>query len=665
MNSSIKNIYIITFAFLFLGNAAALNAAYFSRTAASGGGIAADTLEGSLDFWATEHIHQRRYLPKGEPFRTPHRWQQLYFGLSSGLYGLTDKEWKQTNVPVALSLGYEFNRHSGLRLSGTYVQIPRKHTRADLQSFGVDLDYMFNLTNYLYGYNPRRVFNFGLVPGIGFIYARRHNEHSATLKAQLGLHLGFFLGQTTELYAEPWFGLTDDKVNLSTNNPAAYDVLYGLRVGAAVRLRPHNRSNIPDSTNHKPFFEFSQGLIVPLDLAKHSTHTLGTGYQVSIGEWINPAFGLRLGFAGSQFYWDAIPTKEVVVDGIQVHSSYDRWQSGAYLAGRLEALFNPLNFGRHREGQRTVDLNIALGAELGWLIKYGVPKAADGLKKYYYGLTAAPQVLYRFDPRNSIFVEPRLTLINYSVPYSNSDGSKAYSDKIITVHAGVRIQPLARWERPAKPGDFHPRLWISAAAGAMRHIHPNKLLGDGHFNASLQVGAAYEFGRMAGLRLRAEYLRYGFNQRQGYYVHDFGDPIKYTAMFRNTYNFLSAKLGYLLNMNTLLQGYQERRRMNIFLEAGPMYSWNLHRNYQFNEGELPAGEDISVIDNFSHINNSFGIFGSVLADVRVNDNWSVQAQTEMSVHTRTNFFNRGFAAAMGNWSIQLSLGAAYQIPLNK
>ena len=205
----------------------------------------------------------------------------MYFGLSSGLYGLTDKEWQQTNVPVALSLGYEFNRHSGLRLSGTYVQIPRKHTRADLQSFGLDLDYMFNLTNYLYGYNPRRVFNFGLVPGIGFIYARRHNEHSATLKAQLGLHLGFFLGQTTELYAEPWFGLTDDKVNLSTNNPAAYDVLYGLRVGAAVRLRPHNRSNIPDSTNHKPFFEFSQGFT---ELHTESYRKILSGEGFRIGE---------------------------------------------------------------------------------------------------------------------------------------------------------------------------------------------------------------------------------------------------------------------------------------------------------------------------------------------------------------------------------------------
>ena len=59
----------------------------------------------SVPYLPLKYVHQRRYLPKGEPFRTPHAWQRLYFALSSGLYGLTDKEWQRTNVPVSVSVG--------------------------------------------------------------------------------------------------------------------------------------------------------------------------------------------------------------------------------------------------------------------------------------------------------------------------------------------------------------------------------------------------------------------------------------------------------------------------------------------------------------------------------------------------------------------------------
>ena len=623
-------------------------------------------LEGSLKVLPTDLIHQRRYLPKGEDFPTPHAWQQLFFSLSSGLYGLTDKEWQRTNVPVSLSLGYEFSRCSALRLSGTYVQIPREQTRLDLHSLGADLDYMFNVTNYLHGYQPERYhLNFGIVPGVGFIYSSRQNEKSLAWKAHLGLHLGYNFGRSAEVFIEPWFGLTDDKVNLSVNNPAAYDVLYGVRVGATVRLRPRSATGEPDSTNHRPFFEFSQGWVIPLDMGSYSTHTHGTGYQVSIGEWISPSFGLRLGFAGSQYYWDVIPQKHVVIDNIQVHPDIDSWQSAAYMAARLEALFNPLNMtrrGREREARRKVDFNIALGAELGWLIKYGVPRAPEGLKKYYYGLTAAPQILYSFSRRSQLFIEPRITLVNYSIPYSNSDDSKAYSDKVFSVNAGVRIQPLTPKERVLRNAEFTRQLWVTAGVGATRQIRPQKVLGPSQFNGAAQLGFAAEFAPLLGLRLRGEYLRYGFAQQMSYMVYDFPTPIKYSALWNTTYHLLTLKLGYMLSVNNLLQGYDADRRMNVYLELGPMYGWNLKRQYAFCEGELPGGEDIKIIDPHVKIKNSFGAYGNILADFRINNRWSVQAETGMSFYFRQNFLYPSFAAPLNNWLIQLSVGAAYKIP---
>ncbi|MBR1801273.1 MAG: hypothetical protein IJ767_07285 [Bacteroidaceae bacterium] len=619
----------------------------------------------SVPYLPLKYVHQRRYLPKGEPFRTPHAWQRLYFALSSGLYGLTDKEWQRTNVPVSVSVGYDFNRHSGVRLSGTYVQIPREHTRTDLQSVGADMDYMFNVTNYLHGFHPHRnQFNFGLAPGVGIIYSHRQDEKSLSWKAHLALHFGYTLGYNTEIYAEPWFGLTDDRVNLSVNNPAAYDVLYGVRVGAAIHLRPRSGGEPDTITNHRPFLEFSQGVVIPLDAIAHGTHTLGTDYQVSIGEWINPSFGLRLGFAGSQFYWDAIAEERVVIDDIQVHPAVERWQSAAYMAGRLEALFNPLNMsrrGREREAWRRVDLNIALGAELGWMMKYGVPRAAGGLKKYYYGLTAAPQLLYAVSRRGQLFIEPRITLVNYSIPYSNSDDSKVYSDKVITVNVGARIQPLTPKERALRNADFSRHLWFSAGVMGMKHIHPDKVLGAFQLNGGAQVGAAVELAPLFAVRLRGEYLRYGYSQSRDYMVYDLEQPIKYTALWEHTNHLLTLKLGYLLNMNNLLQGYDASRRMNVYLELGPMYGWNLKRRYAFADGELPGGEDIRVVDPYADVNSSVGAFGSILADFCVTPQWSIQANTEMGFYLADHFLNQTFARPLGGWTIGISLGAAYKL----
>lgn len=613
----------------------------------------------------TTHIHQKRFLPKGLSFRTPHWWQQLYIGLSSGLYGITDKEWQKTNVPVSLSMGYEFNRHSGLRLSSTYVQIPRSNTRQQLQSLGIDLDYTFNLTNYMYGYNPNRIFNFGVVPGIGLIYASRHNEHSLTLKAQLGFHFGLFLGQTTEVYAEPWFGLTDDKVNLSVNNPAAYDILYGLRIGTAVRLRPRSVDCSPDSTNHKPFFEYAQGFALPIGLTVKGKHTVGTSYRISLGEWINPVFGFRIGIAASQYYWDAITEEKTVVDGIQVHPSYQTWYTGANISGRLEIILNPLNFGKNKEGIRDWDLNIGLGAEYGWLIKNGVPGTECGIRKYYYGLTAAPQLLYRFDSRNSFFIEPRVSLVYYNIPYSNTDGSKAYSDKLLNFMAGVRIQPLASWERELFNDKFKKKLWLSASIGTMCQIKPYKLVGDGHFNIDSQVGIAYEFAPLVGLHFRTEYMRFSFNEMLKYNVYDYAEPIEYYALWKKNYNIISLKLSYLLNMNSLLQGYRKHPRMNVFLELGPLFSMNIHRRYSLNEGELAGGDNLAIIDDYAKINNVFGGFGGLLLDFRINDKWSLQAQTELSIYPKTGFLQHFPKNKWSNWALQCSIGAAYHINIKK
>lgn len=648
----------------------------------------------AIDFDPTKYILQERYLPKiaasvpdSITFRTPHRWQQLYFGLSSGLYGLTDKEWRATNVPVSVFAGYEFNRYSALRLSGTYVQIPNRDDTQDVTSFGADLDYLFNVTSYINGYNPHRVVDFSLVPGIGIVFPNSHGEEGPRVgfKTQLAAHIGFHFGSSAEAFVEPYAGLMNDEVNQSSGNPAIYDVLYGVRLGAAFRLRPHIRS-LRDSldyvqANHHLFYEFAQGWVIPMGLQHSGAHTVGTGYQISLGEWIDPAFGFRASFAAQNFYWDYDVTPGFIAYGVRVTPPVNHWYLGAYFSGRLEAMVNPLNMVRslrRQHNQRFYDLNIALGAEYGYLMKYGVPDTPNGLRMNCYGLTAAVQLLYHFtakDPNGvsrqtgaSLFIEPRISAINYHIPYANTGHFQAYTDKLAAVNVGMRIQRPGFQFRQSRDANFASKqrsFFASVSLIGARHLSVEKTLGDAIFNYGGNVSIGYEYAPLCAARLRVDYLRYGSNRTMDYLVNDYVKPIRYSAMWQVTHNLLTLKPAYMLNVMNLVQGYDRRRRLNAYIEVGPMLTFDMKREYAINEGNEAGGEQLLVIDPDKDKRFYYGGFAGLMADVRLNDAWSVQAETEMSIHRGEDLLGTEGGLFIKNWMIQCSVGAAYRFDLTK
>lgn len=608
----------------------------------------------TINYNPAEFIHQPRYLAKGKTFEGKW-WRHLFMGLSSGFYGLSDKEWQKANVPFEGFIGYEFSPYHSLRLTGRYVKLSRPETRWDLNSFGVDVDYMFNLTNYLYGYNPYRFMDISLVPGVGYTFAQRADEHYGGPQAHFGVHVGFNFTHNAEVFVEPWAGAILDRVNGSIHS-GYYDFIYGVKMGANFKF--HSAPDAAsDTTNHKPFFEYSQGMVT----IHRPSETWGTGYQISVGTWLNPLVGIRAGLAGRNFYWAAQGTT----------SKNLKWHSGMFLGARIEALMNPLNLSekwRSSEITKKFGITLSLGGEYGWMIKYGMDGVNEGLRKYYYGVTAASQFHYALSRRTSIFIEPRVSLLKYSIPYSNIDLAKSYTEKEASMSMGVRLQPYTKEERFALDKDYDykfssNRLSFMAAFGGARHVRTFKVLGESSFNLNLQAGVAYEMSPLTSFRLRAEYLRYVFNQDMAYKEYAPTGIHQQSALFRNTHHILTTKLGYMLNLNNLIQGYDANRRFNVFFEAGPLFSWIVKRRNHFSDGETIPKNTASLIDPNAHVNNSFGIYGGIVAEYKLDSHWSVLAQSEMSTHFRQDFLSApsGFTSIRNNWLIQASLGAAYRL----
>lgn len=618
-----------------------------------------------ISFRPTEHIHQARTLIKGQKFKTDHWWQRGFISLSSGLYGISDSgnEWQSNNIPVSLSLGYEFNRHSALRLTGTYVQISQRQQLSHLESFGVDLDYIFNLSNYLYGYRPHSSFEVGLVPGVGAVRTSHSGLTTIALKAQLAAHLGVHIGPKMEIYAEPYFGLAMDRINHFTTS-SFYDILYGVRVGATIRFRPATIAE-EDSTyrfNGKPFLEISQGLSMPFHQGVKGVHTFGTGYQLSLGGWFDPAIGYRLTATWNDGYWGVQHTPGTLVSGINATSERAAWQSVITSSVRAEALINPLGISkalRRNADKRLLGINLGLGAEYGWLIKRGVSNASGGLKSWYYGLTAGVQALFKTSPGSWLFVEPRFTLINYAVPYTNVDGSHAYTDRLGSINIGLRLQRPDKDERALYRTDFRPHLFLSAEIGGVRRIQVQKVLGDQHINADFSLGVGYEWGPLVAVKAQLEYMRYGYNQELQYRVLNIPIQLQYSALWNRVSNIASLRLGYLLNLSNLWLGYDSGRRFNTYIEGGPMVSCNIKEAFTLNNGEIAGGSRLGVLTKDHSALWSFGLYGGFILDFRVNPKWSILLNPEASMYLNKNFWNKEIFGGYDPFVIGVKVGAAY------
>ncbi|MBO4905548.1 MAG: hypothetical protein J5486_00740, partial [Bacteroidaceae bacterium] len=627
-------------------------------------------LEGSINFDPTKFIHQPRVVPQGEEFKTTYWWQRLNFGLASGLYGVTDKEWRANNVPVMGFLSYDFNRISSLRATATYVQRAHQASGNMATTFGIDVDYLFNMTRYLRGYYAKDRLNMALAFGFGAMHTTADEVSNISSKATLGLYTGYRIGSKVELFAEPYFGFANDGIDRK-ENPSIYDLVYGVKAGVAMHLRPRTAEE-RDSLiylNRRPFVEFSQGGTLPLAQGVMGLHGMGTGFQLSMGQWIDPALGYRLTAAFNDSYWGVEHKSAEVVGGMQIISpNHDIYHSTTVSVARLEALFNPMalsNQWQRKELRNWFGLNMSAGVEYGWLIKRGVANTSSrGMQTSTYGITGGLQFLLRTAPGTWLYVEPRYTLSNYAIPYTNISGSKSYTDHYASLNLGVRMQRTEPEVRAEFDSTFVRHFFMTAALGGARHVQPRKILGDASTNFTASLGLGYRWSPLHAARLRAEFMRYGYNETlayasQGEMVNGHYVPVTYHALWHRTMNMVNLKAGYMINLSTLWNGHDNNRRFNTYFELGPMFSINTKEQFRLNDGEQPGGSAYSVRATDHTGTTAFGMFGSLLLDWRLTGNWHLQASTDAIYHFDESFWNAEYFKVFNPWLLQPTIGMGY------
>lgn len=602
---------------------------------------------------------QKRYRPLENDSLFPKQWwRRFYFGIGGGIQGLTDNIGMVSNASANAYLGYHLTPIHSLRLSGSYIKYNFNGNNKSAKSLGVGIDYLVNLSNFAWGYDPSRVFEVSTVVGIGARYSRAALPSKINPYAHIGLNADVYISKYASLFFEPYIG-AQRQMSTVLNNPSRekWNLMYGFSTGLQVSLE--NRTDYfseADSIYKKIFLDTSIG-VVSSGRSGGILNRLGVGYQAALGLWINPMIGLRVGAHGESFYWTSRIRNK---NNVPVRYSHNQ----VLVGGRAELMLDPLNFSKKwREAPEghDFDLNLLLGGELGWELKNGL--YGESIRRshaYYYGITSALQALYRIDKGTYIYIEPR-----YQAIYYNDKKSEGWSpsDHIASINVGSRVYLTKPFSFKRPQGAYIPHWWVAIDAGALKYYNAPRVTKSGlGLNPTIGFAAGYDLSPWASFRAQLAYQRL-YNVHTARYSGYAGSQKRYgEGLWESSYDAMDLRLSYMLNLNNLLQGYDGERRFNLWWTVGPSLSYIFNQSDTWVEGQKNVLPDLEHIElsNSREGKISPGINTSIMAALRVAPQYDVTVEA-MGQYNFIQGTNPGNNPRLNNVKYGLTVGSRYHI----
>ena len=154
-----------------------------------------------------------------------------------------------------VAVGKWFTPGIGLRTKFNGIWAKQVNTRDDHHSYNywnIHEDVTFNLSNLLFGYNEKRVWNF--IPYVGMGVMRNMNANEYALTYNFGLLNNFRVSSRVQLFADLSCTAGEGFIDGADINYAAksvfatrrYDKLVGLSVGVTYNLGKHTWEKTPD-----------------------------------------------------------------------------------------------------------------------------------------------------------------------------------------------------------------------------------------------------------------------------------------------------------------------------------------------------------------------------------------------------------------------------------
>ena len=431
----------------------------------------------------------------------------------------------------------------------SYNEVKGIQDRRHRMSAGID--YMFNLSNILAPYSPKRFLNFIGFVGVGTRYEQPHDllvsDPKLRLMGNAGIDIACHLTRNVNLFVEPYAGAVRSRMQSDWVN-----YFMGLNAGIVVNLQDFDKPYLPGRalTNHTPFFELGQGWMFPLKTGA-GMHGSGLSLDGRVGVWMDPILGVRGSLMAQNYGYSLYYNTRVD----KRNDNAAGYANAIAIKGRMEGLFNPLNlipdWQKHAD-EKKFELNISAGVEMGGIgKKYAVGASED--RYILFGLTAALQAMYKFSYNTALFIEPRYEYTNaFSRARVNGFGDHP-NDHILTVNAGVRfIRGMAEQRDDERRLNFQQNILFGTSFGGYKAIAAYKANGGGRVGYSAGFNLGFLITPIHGVKI---------NFQPSWYR---------VGLYNQHYRLMDYRLSYLLNFSNLYQS-QAYRKLDVYWQVGGVW----------------------------------------------------------------------------------------------
>ena len=400
-----------------------------------------DTVEGKKFFNALDYSMQKRFRNKNIGFINERWADNTFFDIKFGVEGLEHRAGAEIGLFKTLSLGYGkyFSPVHGVKFNVNGGWALHERTSDAYMRMGAQINYLFNISAYLAGYRPDRLFEVSTILGLGYTYSKMMKYEAYHVgDVHAGLQLKLNIAPQVDMVVEPLLTLYSDGIdNYTRTNWHKYDVGYGAMMGFSYRLSRNNRANETNKNENNSFVSLSVGGQYQFSNATKEIgifKTMGPNLQLSGGKWFMPFLGIRF----SAFYGSNIWNRHFIYDDKGENIIGESSLKEMYLGTRLEAMVNLLEF-TELDVNRFLAVSVLGGLEVAGMSKKDLSQT---VRFAYYAFTCGLQTKYKFNDRWGVFFEPRLSLVPYT--YVPKDGNglplmdrKHYLDNIYNLNIGV------------------------------------------------------------------------------------------------------------------------------------------------------------------------------------------------------------------------------------
>lgn len=554
----------------------------------------------------------------GVELRRPTRpqWQQLAklrgdftpYYYTSYAVGMTMPQ--QLNRPTSrrpgfitgAAVGRQFSPLSGFRLGLDFNNAATRLADAKVDRYtftSLSLDYMFDISNWVIGYDPER--KFGTEVFAGPVITHRFEPGKTYLGGEGGVRPYWRLGEQFDVFAESKLRLYTQRY-INSREGKGTPLQLSFAVGTSYRFSPSYRKRLLESgfgdgtfwgntfISGGVGFQFLSGS----GRSMGALASVGPTMSVSAGKWFLPFWGLRFsGFAGISSWGQAAREDGTLAD--------KRTMQGGV---RIESMLNFLSFWQHDNEQRWGIVPM-LGLELGKVRRQNENIKVSAAGAAYAGVTAGLQCKYYFSDHTALFIEPRFSRIPYSYRdvnvIDNYVGPRiSMADNVMSVQVGLEFRRAGGKtlkELAARRSEFEPYYFASWNVGGNMPIHRVKLDDGSSLGVLIGVSGGRQFFPCSGARIGLDYVAL---------------PGKNGSDARK---LISLSADYLFDVTHFMGGYNPDRKFGVELFAGPVLSF----------GKEPNKTNIGAeggVHFYYKLLKGFGVFAEPRLRLYTKDIWS-------------------------------------------